>query len=343
MQDKIAVIGNIPVDHVVRRGKEVGYSPGGAINPAYILKELNGIDNVLLVSNIGHDNYARVYIEPELKKMRDDYVRRIKDAETRLYEVNINDPLRPKITRINEAEKLMDHSYIDISPILPEISTIHFQSCTPIYEGRYRNRNIELIRKASERVPAIPVILDWNKRKVFKSKKAEGEQKEVLDRLDTLKMNEYEAKLFVDPQTKKKPEKIKLRKRDYERLADEIMGSYAVKRVFITLSDRGSYVQTRRDSFRFYALKPQVVIDCTGVGDASSVGYSIKSLKKLNEGEAGAFSMILGSLATENMFSYPHSITRVRMRQVLITKRGHNYCKRHDVDCRGLARKLGLL
>ena len=163
MQDKAAVFGNITVDRVVRRKKVLGYSPGGAINVAYILKELINPQNVLLVSNIGDDNYAKTYIEPELNKMRDDYVRRIKDSGTRLYEVNINDRLKPKITRLSEAQKLMNTLFIDITPVLPSVSTIHFQSYATVFERKYRNRTIELIRKAYEM--KVPVILDWNKRK----------------------------------------------------------------------------------------------------------------------------------------------------------------------------------
>jgi len=343
MRDKVAVIGNITVDHVVG-GREEGYSPGGAINPAYILKELLSPEQVLLVSNIGDDDYARIYIEPELKKMRDNYVRRIEDAPTRFYEVDISNPKIPKFTRKEETQILMNHSHIDITPVLPEISTIHFQSSSQIYEGGYRNRMVELIRKAYDD-EGVHVILDWNKRKVFKSKKTEEEQKEVLDMLDTLKMNECELKLFVEPNTNKKSDKIRLRKGKLEKFADEIMGSYDIKRLVITRRDRGSYVQTRHKGLKlwFDALKPQILIDCLGTGDASAVAYDVKDINELTEREAGVLSNILGSLATEDMFSYPHSITRTRIRQSLITRRGYNYCNRYDVDCRRLARKLGLL
>jgi sugar/nucleoside kinase (ribokinase family) len=341
MQDKVAVFGNITIDRVVRRKKVLGYSPGGAINVAYILKELINPQNVLLVSNIGDDNYAKTYIEPELKKMRDDYVRRVKDAETRRYEVNINNPLKPKINRLSEAQKLMNTLFMDITPILPSLSTIHFQSYATVFERKYRNRTIELIKRAYDM--KVPVILDWNKRKLLERKGIEEEQKKVLDMSDTVKMNEYEAKLFVEPQNKKKVEKIRLRKRELERLADEIMDNYNINRLIISLADRGSYVQTRHESLRFDALKPQIIMDCIGTGDAFLTAYSVKSLKKLNEKETGVFSNMLGSIATENMFSYPHSITRTRIRQAMITKHGSNYCIKHDVDCRDLASKLGLI
>jgi sugar/nucleoside kinase (ribokinase family) len=166
MRDKIAVIGNITVDRVVRRKRKKvileSYSPGGAINVVRYLKELVGLNRVILVSNIGDDRYAREYIEPELKKLNDSYVRRIESAETRLYEVDITDPERPVITRIAEAQKLMDSSYKDITPLLDSLSTLYFQSCTPILKIRYRKKIVELIRKAHEM--KVPIILDWNSR-----------------------------------------------------------------------------------------------------------------------------------------------------------------------------------
>jgi sugar/nucleoside kinase (ribokinase family) len=342
MRDKVVVIGNIPVDRVVKKRKKKvvlqGYSPGGAINVAHYLKELIGRDQVLLVSNIGDDKYARKYIEPELKKMRDDYVKRVKDAETRLYEVDVTKPQEPKITRLKEAQKLMNTLYKNITPILPSVSTIYFQSCTPVFEMKYRSRNVELIRKAYEM--KIPVILDWNKRKTVPSKKMEGKRREVLNMIDTLKMNESEAKLFVEPQTKKNVKRIKLRKRELERLADEIMDNYAIKRVVITLGGRGSYVQTRDMSLKFDALKPHVVLDATGTGDASSSAYCSERIKNLDEIETGVLSNILACLALETMFSYPRFVSRTCIRQYI--KRRFKYCKKYKVGAMELVHKLGL-
>jgi sugar/nucleoside kinase (ribokinase family) len=166
------------------------------------------------------------------------------------------------------------------------------------------------------------------------------ERKSVLDMLDTLKMNEAEAKLFVEPGTNKNVEKIRLRKRELERLADEIMNSYAIKRLVITLGRRGSYVQTRDMSLRFEGLRPHVVMDATGTGDASSSAYCCEYIKNLDEIETGVLSNILGCIAVENMFSYPYCITRTSIRQYII--RRHKYCKKYKVDAMGLVRKLGL-
>jgi sugar/nucleoside kinase (ribokinase family) len=339
MTKKVAIVGNITVDRVVRRGKVIGHSPGGTINVAYILKELMSPDDVILVSNIGSDYYAKTYIEKELQKMRNDYVRRV-DAETRLYEANVNDPLKPKLTRINDAEKLMNYAYKDLTPELNDLSVIHFQSLTPISEGRYRSRVIKLIKEAYDK--GISMSLDLNKRKSIKSDKTEDVEGGVFDKLHTLKMNEEELISLVEPKTKKKP-KIRLRKRKIERLVNEIMGTYDLERFVVTRGDRGSYAQTRDNVYTFRALKPGIVMDALGTGDTSATGYLIGYIKNLNEMEIGVLSNFLASLSLENDFSYPHTITTTRMRQALITKRGRKYCDRYNVNYRILAKKLGLI
>lgn len=342
MRDKLVVLGNITVDRVIKKIKKKvipqGYSPGGAINVAHYLKELTSHDQVLLVANVGDDKYAREHIEPELEKMRDDYVRRVKDAETRRYQVDITRPEQPTITRLTEAQRLMDTPYIDVTPVLDSVSTIYSQSCSPIFEGKYRNRIVELIRKSCEM--KIPVILDWNKRKIFEDEKAADKQKKILDAIDTLKMNESEAKLFVEPGTKKTPEKIRLRNRELEELAEEIMSNYTLKRVVITLADRGSYVQTRKMGLRFDALKPHIVMDATGTGDASSSAHCCERIKNLDEIETGVLSNILGCLAIENKFSYPSGINSDRIRQYILHR--YQYCKKYKVEVMGLLGKLGL-
>ena len=341
MQDKLVVYGNITVDRVIeKKGRKPvlkGHSPGGAINVAHYLKELTNRDQVLLVSNIGDDDYASMYIEPELEKMNDNYVQRVKNGKTRLYQVDITKPTRPSITRLEEARGLMDTPYRNITPVLPSVSTIHFQSYATIFENKYRDGLIELIRKIHEM--NIPVNLDWNKRKYVESKETLSIQKKILDVLDTLKMNESEAKSLVEPK-EGKTEKIRLRSRELERLADEIMDNYTVKRVVITLSDRGSYVQTRGMNLRFDALKPLIIMDTTGTGDAVSAAYGCERIKNLDEIETGVLSQILGCLAVENMFSFPNSIKKTVIRQYIINR--HDYCKKYKVEFTGLLKKLGL-
>jgi len=341
MQNQFAIYGNIPVDcySIRKRREEIlkGHGPGGSIIVAYYLKELTSRDQVFLVANIGDDEYERKFIEPQLERMNTDYVQRVKDAKTRLYKVDITNPMRPKITRLENAEKLMKTPYMDISPALPSISTIHFQSYSTIFENKHRDRTIEVIRKAHEM--KIPTVLDWNKRKKTDIKKEEKIEKKVLDMLDTLKMNKEEAKSFVEPNSRRRPI-IRLRNRELEELADEIMDNFTINRLVITLGDQGSYVQTRKMSLRFDAVKSRVTFDATGAGDAASVAYNIEKLASTDEIETGTFSNIMGCLAVEHEFSFPRLVTKRTIRQYIVSN--HVYCQKYKVSAMELLEKLGI-
>lgn len=335
MQENVAVVGNIVVDRVIKKDKRgsylQGFSTGGAMNSMRYLRELIGGNHIFSVSNIGDDELAKKYIEPELKVIRDDYVQIMENAETRYNEVDITEPSNPDIRRLQRAEKLMNIPYADITAVLPSLSTLYLQSQTyisPDFKGR--EELVKTMKKASEE--KVHVMMDWNK---ILSGKVDKMEEDALCMIDTLKMSDVQAEAFLNHRSSKKPTT-----KEVFNTAAEILDKYNIKRVVITRGSEGSSVVTPEVGLIFDALKPRNISDTTGAGDVASTPYCIKEMKGLSEVEAGVLSQILACQYIEGNDIYPRTADKSKIAEFIVDK--HSYCLQYAIRVGDLLGKLGL-
>ena len=321
MPNKLVAIGSITMDRIVKNGEVVAYNPGGVANLLRAWVELTSPQLITPVSVIGDDEYAK-RLEITLKELDidDSFVLRVSDAESRLYEIDVSNPQRPKIQRKQDAEKLMATPRKDVRQLLPYAAFLFYQSFATVFETPYVEFNIATI-EASKR-SNVPVVLDNNIRQasVGKLKTLRSEAEKVYDKLDLLKVNEGEAKAMLDPNMNEAIEGITLEEREIHKVAQNIASKYAMKAVAVTMGERGSYILTRNEELRFPAIKPERYVNSLGAGDAWCAGYCMKYVRGLNDKQAGFLATVLGTLATEGQTAYPSHFTSERIRNIATSK-----------------------
>jgi sugar/nucleoside kinase (ribokinase family) len=210
MQRRLVPVGSLTVDRIVKYEKIIGYKTGGIANHCRTWVKFIESDAITPVSRIGDDKYAK-YIEVPLKKMHIDesYILEVKNAESRLYETDISDPQRPKIQRIQNAEKLMSTPPKDITPILAETAILFYPSFHSVFETSYFDLTLRTIEEAYRL--GVPVGLDNNIRQISaeKLKTISNFAQKIYDKLAFLKVNEGEAKVIMNPTIAEPIEKIK--------------------------------------------------------------------------------------------------------------------------------------
>jgi len=338
MQYRLVPIGNLTVDRIVRYGKIIGYNTGGIANLCRAWVKLVEPSAITPVSKIGDDRYVK-HVERQLKRLHIDesHILKVDDAESRLYEIDVTDPQRPKIQRKQSADKLMDTPPKDISPILPETAVLFYQSFATVFETPYLDLTLKTIEEAYRL--GVPIGLDNNIRQasVKNLKTMSDITQKVYDRLDFLKVNEGEAKIIMNPDIDEPIEKITLQENELSRVANEIAKSYSVKTVAITMGDKGSFILTRDKELRLEAVKPETFVNSLGAGDLWCAGYCMKYPRKLSEGEAGFLATVLGSLATEGTYAYPSHLTKKKIRD-----RIRDNAETYHVESNQLLKKLKL-
>lgn len=316
MQYRLVPVGNFTVDRIVKDGKTIGYKPGGIANLCRTWVKMVEPNTITPVSKIGDDKYVK-YVERPLERLHVDesYILKVDDAESRLYEIDVTDPQKPKIQRKQSADKLMDTPPKDIVPILTETSVLFYQSFATVFETPYLDLTLKTIEEAYRL--GVPVGLDNNIRQasVKNLKTMSGVTQKVYDKLDFLKVNEGEAKIILNPTIDEPIENITLQKNELSRVANEIAESYGIKTVAITMGEQGSFILTRDEELRFKAVKPKKFVNSLGAGDLWCAGYSMKYPSELSEREAGFLATVLGSLATEGISAYPSHLTKKKIRE----------------------------
>ncbi len=339
MQYRRVPVGNLTVDRIVRHRKIIGYKPGGIANFCRTLVKLVEPNTITPVAKIGDDKYVK-HVERPLKKLHVDesYILKVESAESRLYEINVTDPQRPKIQRKQNAEELMSTPPKDITPILPQTAILFYQSFATVFETPYLDLTLKTIEEAYRL--GVPVGLDNNIRQasVEKLKAMSNVTQKVYNKLDFLKVNEGEAKIILNPNIDEPIEKISLQENELSRVANGIASSYDVKTVAITMGERGSFILTRDEELRFKAVEPENFVNSLGAGDLWCAGYCMKYSRKLSEWEAGFLATVLGSLATEGTYAYPSHLTKKRIRG-----RIRNTSGLYDIDASQFLKKLKLL
>jgi len=338
MQYRLVSIGNFTVDRIVMHGKIIGYNPGGITNLCRAWVKLIESNAITPVSKIGDDKYVK-HVERPLKKLHIDetYILKVENAESRLYEIDVTDPQRPKIQRKQSADKLMNTPPKDITPILPETAVLFYQSFATVFETPYLDLTLKTIEEAYRL--GIPVGLDNNIRQasVKNLKTMSDVTQKIYGKLDFLKVNEGEAKIIMNPDIDEPIEKITLQENELSRIANEIADSYGIKTVAITMGKQGSFILTRDEELKFKVVKPKKFVNSLGAGDLWCAGYCMKYPNELSEKEAGFLATVLGSLATEGISAYPSHLTKKKIR-----KRIWNNSGSYHIDSDQFLKKLKL-
>jgi len=338
MQYRLVPVGSFTVDRIVKHGKTIGYHPGGIANLCRTWVKLIEPNAITPVSKIGDDRYVK-YVEKPLNRLHIDesYILKIKDAESRLYEIDVTNPQRPKIQRKQSADKLMSTVPKDIIPILSETAILFYQSFATVFETPYLDLTLKTIEEAYRL--GIPVGLDNNIRQasVKNLKTMSDITQKVFGKLNFLKVNEGEAKIIMNPDIDEPIEKITLQENELSRVANEIVNTYSIKTVAITMGERGSFILTRDEELRFEAVKPENFVNSLGAGDLWCAGLCMKYPRKLSNEEAGFLATVLGSLAAEGISAYPSHLTKKKIKETIC-----NNSELYRVNSNQLLRKLKL-
>ena len=108
---------------------------------------------------------------------------------------------------------------------------------------------------------------------------------EALRYIDILKVNEYEIEVLTGERDQHK--------------ACEILASWGVKEVLLTLGSYGSIVYADGQFHDIPAYDPLKIVDATGCGDTYVMGYVYRRLQGATPGEAGCFASAVSSIKLE--------------------------------------------
>ncbi len=127
------------------------------------------------------------------------------------------------------------------------------------------------------------------------------EKKEALRYIHILKANEHEMEVLTgcsDP---------------YK--AAEILASWGVKEVLLTLGSMGSLIYADKHFYKIPAFPPSEVVDATGCGDTYMAGYLYLRNKGISYQEAGCFAAAMCTLKLQH--SGPFQGTEKEIREVI--------------------------
>ncbi len=316
-QYRLVPVGNITIDRVVRDEETILLTPGGIANLCGVWAHLVETKNITPVSNIGNDEHAGI-IKDSLSKLGVDtaYITEV-EGESRLYEMNVDNPSKPIITRKQNADKVMGTYSGGIHPIiLKEAAFLFYHSFATVFEAPYIDETVKTMKEAHQK--GIPVVLDCNIRQqsLGELETKKNCMQEVFGSLDLLKVNEGEAKAIVsNGSIDGRIEEIALNESELGNIAYEIKAMYNIETVAITLGDRGSFISAGDGELRVRSVKPGNFVNSLGAGDWWDAGWCMGYLKKLSLEETAFLASALGSLATEEISGYPQKLTKEKIRE----------------------------
>lgn len=116
------------------------------------------------------------------------------------------------------------------------------------------------------------------------------EKNEGLTYVNVLKADEVEARILTGE--------------DHIEKAADILSTYGIDEVVITLGSKGSLICSKGKLYRIPSFPPRKVVDLTGCGDTYIAGYLFKRLKSSPIFEAGNFAAAVASLKMERHGSF---------------------------------------
>ncbi len=130
-------------------------------------------------------------------------------------------------------------------------------------------------------------------------------KKDVLKYVTILKVNNFEAEVLTG-------------ETDYYK-ACEILSSWGVKEILLTLGDKGSIIYHAGNFHKIPAYKPVKVIDATGCGDTYLMGYLLQRALGADVNHAGHFGAAVSTMKLEHHGpfngSYDKAIERMQQQQ----------------------------
>lgn len=332
---KMFAFGSVTIDEI---GDET--EVGGVINIAKIWSVFVNSHRICLVSQIG-DARNNPLIQKRLNEIDADftYITFVQQCQNKLYRIRFYDG-QPIFERIQNAKKLRNVPFPRVP--IQSVSMMFFQSLATIFESPYAEDIVRLIETANE--IGVPTFLDMNARPAsIRNLKSNRRFIDLIGRvfhsLDTLKVNESEARVVAEVFPKIRPRRSTFYQKPLA-IVRSIRNSYELKRALLTKGEKGSYLQTRSRSIKFASLTLDEFSNSLGCGDAFSGGYCLRYVFDLSDREGMAIATLLAALQTLERFAYPRSLGKGLVAKAL--RQHEEFFAHHDVDAEKLGKKLGI-
>jgi len=362
LEKKLFGYGNATVDDFVAPNTPYDgmKKPGGIMNVARGWQVLSKFQRknpvkVYMVGNYGDDEDSKVIQETiEKDEFNTEFFLRLRDAESRVYKINLSNPEEPDIQRYKEGKALRATPKKNIIPFLDNQTLVFAQSFGTFLESQgelmisiyniARRKGAETASDANIRQSLIDYI--QGRDKTVSSAELEDRQKIMIARkemalreLSMLKVDDAEAKILDDDFKTDKPIKeISVQKSELPKIGNSILSTYdSIRMLAITKGKEGGYFLTRDFETFYDAVKLDGYVNSLGCGDGYSAAMTFGRLIKLSDTEIAALSPIIAALYTKVPSGYP-DLTPESIRDAIL--KNDNYCKNIGANSNEIITKM---
>jgi sugar/nucleoside kinase (ribokinase family) len=305
---RIVEFGNVNVD-VNRETQQYHY--GGLIASTKVLSIFLDPSIVVPVINVADDRYgSSVKNLLESFKVDMSYVKELKGAETRVYEV-------PCYRLLQKGEELQNVKPKPISIGNSDIITV--QSLTVLYKslhGKYVNEKLKGTN-AQKHVDAN--LRPGSKEELRTNEKSRDMAMAGITNIDVLYANQYELYALEKDFDVDNPWKKNLPEQNLEKWAQNLCDKYRIKKIIVTDESFGCFMKKKDGQIISVSALHLGGKNRIGLGDRLRDGVVIQSYLGWTDLEGLIFGSTLAALQTLEISSFPEKLTKKLVEKTILS------------------------